>query len=242
LKAKRLKNAGRLLHVLATAGAAAAFMYTAWAWTENHLLSLNADIWTEHYAAGELVYRSAELAPRLTLWFVGAFPTLTLILGWQLWGSGPQDESGRVQSVQRVTRLGIASLAATALAAWSYYSALDSAVRETLVGPLSGPYVVVAGVGLLLQLVAWLWQRRLTAFNLRCLLLVTVGLLMSLVGSTAVREARRLVAIDISSYFEAQAAAANVGGLPLFLTFFTVNAALIGVAIYLVARSLRADA
>lgn len=64
---------------------------------------------------------------------------------------------------------------------------------------------------------------------------------MSLVGSTAVREARRLVAIDIGSYFEVHVVAANVGGLPLFLTSFTVSAALIGVAIYLVVRSFRTD-
>ena len=65
LKSHALGRAGRALRGLATFVAFVCFFYTAWAWTENHVLSLHEEAWREQYASNHWLYRNAEIWPRL---------------------------------------------------------------------------------------------------------------------------------------------------------------------------------
>ena len=71
----------------ATIVAFACFFYTAWAWTENHVLSLNKEAWKNDYGSNNYIYRNAEIWPRLGYWITASFSTLAIALAWQLhWG------------------------------------------------------------------------------------------------------------------------------------------------------------
>jgi hypothetical protein len=62
---------------------------------------------------------------------------------------------------------------------------------------------------------------------------------MTIVGALVVREARRLAAIDIAALFDTHRHAAQVGGMSVFLAFFTVNAVVITACVLIVKRALR---
>jgi hypothetical protein len=127
--------------------------------------------------------------------------------------------------------LALGGLALSAVCGGLYYLAMDDAARRHVTGALAGLYLGAAVLGLLLQAIAWMaqWLRlrlrpRLSAAWLG---VASVGVLTTVIGATVVREAIRLSAIDIHALYERHARAATVGGMPIFLLFFAVNAALI---------------
>src|SRR5690606_9115623 len=79
-----LERRSTLLRAGVALGVVAMFLFVAWSWSENHLLSLaSQQTWTEHYSAGRMWYAAPELAPRLSLFLVASFTNLALILAWQ---------------------------------------------------------------------------------------------------------------------------------------------------------------
>ena len=221
----------------------AAFAFTAWTWTENHLLSLDRSAWTSQFAAGDWRYKSAELAPRLALWFAGAFPGMTLIVGWQIWlaqrSLPPEERGGAI----RTSFLALGGLLVAACAAAAYTATLPPAIRETVLGPAGRPYVWACAMGWLLQLAAWGWHWRTGEFSPVSLTIAAIGWLASAAGVTVLREVRRLATVDLAKLASQHAAAYETGGFSVFAIFLAVNAALIAVCVAIVVKGRRcADA
>lgn len=229
LKAKRVREwpgAGRIAVGL---GAFAMFAFVGWSWVENHLLSVEpASTWQAHYAAGEHVYWTPELVPRLLLWFVAAFPTMALMVGWQLRGG---DAGART-----LAAIGIGGIVVSA--AWSgrYFLLLSDAARVAVTGPVASPYLAMSLAGGAVELLAW-WavfrQRRLST---RWLVVGTVGLVVNFAGTAVMNESIRLATLDLARLYARHAEAWKVSGLPVFLFFFAVNAVLIAWCIRLTRR------
>lgn len=78
----RRKNAVRTLVVLA---ALFCFLFVGYSWTENHLLANQGQsTWTQFYESRTIFYYDQTLISRLLVWFFAAFPTMWMVLGWQL--------------------------------------------------------------------------------------------------------------------------------------------------------------
>lgn len=219
--------------VVAT-GALACFAFTGYSWTENHLLSVQPSAWAGFYGSGAMAHGAPDLLPRIATWALGGFPTLAAILGWQLQGRTDID----ARSVRRLCALALAGLALAAGSGALHYQVLDDRLREVHFGPLAGPYLVAASLGLALQGVAWAAQARTGLLGTRWLAAASAGCLVTILGMSVVREGLRLTRIDLGPLFAQHEHAAAVGGLPVFLFFLAVNAALIAWAIVRVRRDL----
>ena len=123
------------------------FLFVAWSWTENHLLGLAQDQWAEQYASGRLVYWSREQLPRLAVWYVGAFPTLAVLLGWQVQFHLRRGTPWPDSPVPRLLRIALAALLASALAALVYFLSLNANTRGALLRDGGAFYVGLAFVG-----------------------------------------------------------------------------------------------
>ena len=241
-KAKRVQAWPRLITFPLGLLTFSGFAFIAWSWTENHLLSINPGAWAEHYADGDMMYRSREVLPRLAVWFAGSFPTLALVLGWQLWylqRDVPDEETvGR----HRMSLLALSGLITAAIAVALYGVALPPEVREAVTGIMGWPYVFLAGCGWGVQFASWLQIRRSPRLEKIWLATASAGLLMTLVGVAMIREIIRWFRLDGNALFPLHEQSAGVGGLPLFLVFFVVNAALVAYCIIRVRRGLAAGA
>lgn len=204
----------------------AGFAFIAWSWTENHLLSINAGVWAEHYAAGNWMYKSREVLPRLAVWFAGSFPTLALVLGWQLWYLQRDVPDQETVGRHRMSMLALAGLVTSAVASALYAVAIPPEVREAITGYMGWPYVFLAGSGWGVQFASWLQVRRSARLEKIWLTTASVGLLMTLTGAAMIREIIRWFRMDEKVLFPLHKQAAEVGGLSIFLLFFVVNAAL----------------
>jgi len=212
------------------------FLYVAWLWTMNHLLSVQSvGTWSLQYAAGTVFYRTSELWPRLGLWVASSFPTLAVWLAWQLWlnvdgGSelltDIEQETSRAD-VRHVAGMGLAGLAVTGLLAALYGSLLPGDIRSIITGRLSGSYLVVAGIGMAVQFAGWWTARKSSRLSRPLLILLTGGLAATLTGLAVAREAIRLARVDIADLYVAHAAAAQISGFWLFACVLIINVALI---------------
>ena len=121
---------------------------------------------------------------------------MALLVAWQLWYA---ERHGWPVSVapRDFVRLPLIGLVASALAGAIYYAVLSDEVRDPLRGPLAGGYLWAALVGWGVQVVAWIGQRSGNRLSARWLALASSGALVALLGLTAVREARRLLAIAL---------------------------------------------
>lgn len=205
--------------------------FTGYSWTENHLLSVRSPaFWGEFYATRAQIYHDPQLLPRLLVWAVGSVPTLVLVLAWQHWYRG----TGRPGALARAAGIGLFLTGGPA--AW-YYLAIDDATRGVFVSPLAAPYYAAASLGLLVQAIGWAWIGLSHSLDGRKLLVPSLGLVLTVGGMTVCREAVRIAALGperFEALFPGHAEAFGKGGLFVFLGFFAVNAALIGVVFWLV--------
>ncbi|MEM6798563.1 MAG: hypothetical protein AAF589_03530 [Planctomycetota bacterium] len=237
-KSKRLTEDRPWLRMLLSVGVLACFAFVAWSWTENHLLSTRGQAaWTEQYASGGWFYGDPELPPRLTLWYVGAFPTLAAIVAWQLAVSRPSEEAEADAAARRsLARLALSALTAAAIAAAVYGFSLPEDVR-TGVFRRASAYLALGGIGAAAQVYGWATVLKRGGPPAGApLAAISFGVLAATTGVTVAREARRLAAIDITAFYESHAQASGVGGLAVFVLFFAVNAALIAGVVVLVRR------
>jgi len=214
----------------------ACFLYVAWLWTMNHLLSVQSlETWTAQYAEGTVYYRTSELLPRLALWVASSFPTLAVWLAWQLWWNvdgGPElltdieRETSRAD-IRHVALVGMIGLALMAVLALYYGSVLPAAIRSAITGRLSGIYLVIAALGIAVQFAGWMQIRRQSQLSRSLLIVQTAGLAATLTGLTVVREAIRLARVNISDLYTAHSAASEVRGFGLFVCILLINVALI---------------
>jgi hypothetical protein len=227
LKSRRIGEWPAAARAAVGGGAWLCFAFAGYSWTENHLLSTHESAWTSFYASGSMIYRSPELLPRLAVWFVGAIPTLAVLVAWQLW---LRQRAGRTlprTELSRLALLALGGLALSAVCGGLYYLALDDVARRHVTGALASLYLGAAVLGLLLQAIAWMAQWLRPRLSVAWLGVASAGVLTTVIGATVVREAIRLSAMDIHALYERHTRAATVGGMPIFLIFFAMNAALI---------------
>lgn len=235
-KTKWLQARGTTVTWLVRTIAWLCFAFIAWSWTENHLLSLQRSSWVAQYESGRWTFQSAELIPRLSLWFLGSVPTLALALGWQTrWILGESQVDGDA-AVRLVSRLGLAGLALTVAAGGWYATQLPAEVRARLLTSLGLPYFVLAVVGLAVQFLGWWRIHNRQSLSRGVLWLLTAGWTAALVGGTVLRECRRLIALDLAPLEQLHQDASRVGGLVAFLIFFAVNTGLIVYSVIIVRR------
>lgn len=239
LKARRVNAWPRWAAALLALGAFSCFAFTGYSWTENHLLSRQEAQWADFYVADGVFFRDPELLPRLCVWFLGAFPTMAVLVGWQLRHLAQRARRPVSDRAPRTLALLSAIILALSAAAGTwYYQTLDAAARAALTGVVAFPYLGIAIGGMILQAVAWLVQMGRPAFSGRCLTVASFGVLAAITGVTVARETLRLNDIGWEAYSPDHANAWQVGGLPVFLVFAVLNAGLIVLCLILVRRGL----
>ena len=111
IKSHSLTGRWAILRGPVTIVALACFSYTAWAWTENHVLSLHEEVWKHQYSSGNYIYRNAEIWPRLGYWITASFATLAVVLAWQLhWGRRLHDPVNLDLATRRLRSLALLGL------------------------------------------------------------------------------------------------------------------------------------
>jgi len=238
-KSKRWHDWSRAVRAVISCGILLCFAFVAWSWTENHLLSLQSqERWTTEFLRGKWFFFDSELIPRLTVWYVGAFPMLAMALGWQFW-----IDSGAAVSrdiVRMLSRTALFTSAGAALAALGYYLALPEELRSALLTGSGIAYLVIAGVGFTLQVFGWWRMLREGALSRPWLSAAAVGMSVAVVGMSALRELRRAAAIDLTKLTTSHEAVTHAGGFGVFVLFFLLNTGSIIGVVVLVRRGLRA--
>jgi cytochrome bd ubiquinol oxidase subunit I len=216
------------------------FFFTAWAWTENHVLSLHREEWNTQLISHAYIYRNSEISPRLGYWITASFTTLAVAVAWQLhWGRRFHDPINLDLAARRLRSLAILGLAMSAAEAWLWVLWLDTSARAPLLSILALPYGMTALLGMAIQAGGWLPVKTATGLTTLRLTIISGGNAMTLIGALVVREARRLAAIDITGLFDTHRQAAQVGGMGVFLVFFAINAAVVTACVLIVKRALR---
>lgn len=253
LKSQTVRTGRSWLRHLVGWGAALCFLFTAYSWVENHLLSLDGAEWAGFYTAQRWNYSNDALVPRLGIWLFGAFPTMALLVGWQLLYTRGADRSEAVvrRDLKRAAGIALGGMVlAMACAVW-FYTRLALDARLALSGAVGGPYAWVAGVGVVLQVAAWcgllISSRRAdraegfarSAAVTGWLGLASAGCLCELVGVLVLRECLRIEAVDFAALFAAHERIASAGGMGVFLIFLVLNGGLIAGVVVLIRRELR---
>ena len=222
-------------------GVLAMFLFVAWSWSENHLLSLaGQQAWTEHYAGGRMWHQSAELLPRLSLWMIGSLTTLSVIVAWQLRGSAT------TLLVRRLALIGTCGMVGSLAAGGWYWTALPTEVQLAVKQPGNLTVLVVAAGGVLATLAAWGHMARRGRLDTVRLWLATAGLAIAIPSATLLREVRRYVGLnEVDQWRKAVDAAsdsAHLQGFGVFLLFFVGNLVIIALLIRMLRRRLNDDA
>lgn len=246
LKAKRVRRWALAARFAVGCGAFACFAFVGWSWVENHLLSLQPETtWATQYGSGTVIFRSPELIPRLTLWFAAAFPTMALVVGWQLLfrardDNGKADAPSQVPGSRRTAAIAIVGIVLSSVTAGIYFSLLNAPAREAIMGTFALPYAAMAAVGGAIQLFAWIAQFARRGLARRWLLVASTGLVINFIGMAVVNESTRLATFQASgkldTLFARQEEAFQVGGFPVFVLFLIVNAGLIAFCVRLVRK------
>lgn len=236
------------------------FGFIAWSWTENHLLSVQGlDVWRREYVSEGVIFHTPELAPRLALWFCGTFPTMALVLAWQLWWlHGPSaaratprtlEASGAfsggmsaIPGTRRTAFLALTGLLLSGVCAGFYFRALEPAQRDAVTGAAARVYLGLVLAGWAVQVAGWGRQYAVAAMCRSRLLLITAGLVSTILGVAVVRECVRISRIDMAALLPQHLDAAEKGGLPVFAAFLAINAVAIACCIRLVLRTPKSPA
>jgi hypothetical protein len=227
------------------------FAFTAYSWTENHLLSSDPSVWADHYAEGRMLYTSGALWPRFALWLAGAIPVMAAALGWQLRAAeragdatrADGDDDAPVESAApSVALVALAGLLVAAIAAAVFAATLSVDQRGALTGALAGPWLLVAAVGALVQAGAWARMWLAGQWTRRALLAATAGAAASIVGLATTREALRLHGLgvqDEATLADWCARAADSGGFAVFAVVTLGAAGVIAWCVGLVRHGLK---
>jgi hypothetical protein len=228
------------LEGLIALAACACFVFVAWAWTGTHVLGLHDAQWPHHHHSPRWIYSDAEVWPRLGYWITASFPTLAVALAWQLhWGRRLHQPGDLDLASRRLKTLAFLGLLTSAAEAWLWQLWLEGSARNVVSSVLALPYGLLTFAGMGIQASGWLSIQTGAQLTTRRLALISAGAALMILGSTVVREARRLTAIDVTKLFELHRQASQAPGGALFLTCFGANAAIIAACVLIVRRALR---
>jgi len=223
-----------------TVPAFACFLFTAYSWAENHLLSLaSQDQWTRFYADRRNFFVDLRLVVRLIMWSGGAVGIMLLIVGWQLRGLIRRSGALVGQNAIRASRVALVSLVIGAIAAVAY-SVMDAAWREQVLGDAM-VYAIIALIGGVAQTIGWLRIGRRGVLAGLDLSIASIGAVLTLVAVAAVRESVRVAALQPSQQADHLRDVAANGGWITFLSFAAANAIVITACAIAVRRGLRRE-
>jgi hypothetical protein len=233
---------------------AACFLFVAFCWTANHLLSLDATQWPAAFESGTAVNSPLAMSLRLATWVTGTFPVMSLLAAWQLRGMRSRTE-GWVDAGEpvdwnmqfhrehrRLIKVSLAGLIASTVCASSYFATLPENIRSHIVGAAGFPWllILIGSAAIVAIVLIRQWQK--TCFCRCWLISLTVAMSVVLVAAASLREIIRLAQADLTSVARSTAAAWKIGGFGLFLLFTVVNAGLMTFCIYLVKRGAKTTA
>ncbi|QDU57107.1 hypothetical protein [Aeoliella mucimassa] len=236
-KTKWLEARGKGLQALVAVGVLAMFLFVAWSWSENHLLSLaGQETWTEQFAAGRWWHQTAELPPRLSLWMIGSLATFAVLLGWQLMDTADK------QTVGRLSLTALSGAGGAVLAAIWYAVVLPESVTKALQQPWPLALLVVGGVGLAGFVASWGMIAKSGQLQTKWMISASASIGLAIIAATLLREVRRYVALVGVEQWDAAVRdtqqAAHTQGLGVFLLFFVGNAVVIAGIIWNVRKRL----
>lgn len=249
IKSKAVSHWAFSIRLALSISVAACFLFMAFCWTANHLLSLDESLWPEAYRSREAVKSVGTLSLRLLTWIFGAFPTMSVLASWQLRGMRTRTKHWDATITQsdwmamfdvEHRRLAIASMAGFACAlitAMSYALTLDRTVASQFTSSVGLPWLLLAVASIMIQVIGWFTLVRRWNLSHRWLCVITGALSCTLVATASLREIVRLSHADLGKVAVATQAAANVGGFELFVVFTAMNIGLMVWCIRLVSRS-----
>lgn len=227
---------------------AGSFLFVAFCWTTNHLLSLDASQWPMAYETGYAVQSLPALCLRLATWITGTFPAMGVLMAWQLRGMRSRTEAWRDFAADvnwlklieeedcRIAWASLIAMVASLILAFCYFLTLPEAVRSNLTGAAGVLWIVVLLSSSGLMMTGFIRQRRNHSSSLNWLITITAAVIVQLTAAASLREIIRLSQADLSAVAQSTNAAAKIGGLGMFLVFTLLNAGLIAFCLWLVRR------
>ncbi|VTS01202.1 hypothetical protein [Tuwongella immobilis] len=205
--------------------------FTGYAWTENHLLSVQpTQAWANFYQSDAIFHTEPQLLPRLLVWAVGSIATFAVLVAWQLAGYERRDaaagESTRESKAPLLAKIALAGMLLTLVATGWYVMMASELTRSAFTGSMALPFLIVATLGMLVQGYGWIRTLQKRSFESIAMACTTAGVLLTIVGMTVCREAIRITTLGeetMTRLMELHQQASTVGGLPAFLIFFVLN-------------------
>jgi hypothetical protein len=235
-KSKKCKSSA-LLSICITFGAFLCFLFAAYSWTENHLISRQTqEVWSNFYTRKAWFYWDKELIPRLTLWVVGAINTTCVLLYWQFfWKERVYSQEFNLEK-RKVCNLAMSSLVVVCVIGIIYYRILDVNIQKVLHQASIYPYLLILIFSLLLQFAFWIYQSTKSKISWKILLLASLCLAVSILSVSVIREGIRLESIHIEQFFAQHEEAIKKGGFFAFLFFTLANSLAVFICVFLVKR------
>jgi len=218
------------------------FLFIGWSWVENHLLSLDREVWPAFYASTQLFYANSLTLPRCAAWLGVSFPTMAMLLSWQLRERAGRERFEVAPEARRLAAVALCGLVLAALCLAWYRAELEPAAAASLRQPIAGPYVWIVAVAAVVQGAGWLTVAVSRKLFRSVLAVITLGAVGFVAGICVLREVLRLATKDLVVLTDLHERAAHIGGLGVFLVFFVLNVALITYCVVLVRRAIRARA
>ncbi len=248
LKSKRIASSGIIVRAIVVIGIAASFLFVAFCWTANHLLSVNEASWPEVYVTAEVVAPLKVILPRLGLWVAGTFPVMAILAGWQLlYYSRKPDGNGVVCSVaglngelRHLARLAVTGLGLAIGCAFIYRAQLSPDVQSALTGPPGMMWLVAAAVGCALQAAGWFFQMRNGCFCPRMLSMISAGVLLTLTATASPHQSANNTHVITEAIAANTKAAFAIGGFGLFVVCAVITSLLMAWCIRLTKTGRRA--
>ncbi len=238
IKARFAGRGSRLFRLSLAAFAAACFGFVGFSWTANFTVSTSPSEWSAIYETQRFSLDWLFLGSRVLIWLGGSFCTLSCVLAWQL---HVESESELDRNNRRLGIMSIVGLAISLAGAVVHLLRSDPVARDAVFSWIGSVYVIAALIGAAMQLTGWLSAIRGTRSEWLNRLLITLGLVLSLLSVSTIREILRMSILSGPELFELHAESAKVGGLFVFLVFAGLNGFLITLCIVMCRRGIRRE-
>lgn len=241
IKSKMASKWNAVARTALVVSACGCFLFVAFCWTANHLLSISPGSWTSAYMSGRTIESYFAVATRLSTWVSGAFPTMSVLAAWQLAYRKPASEAeddALALEPKRLAYIAVSGLIAAVLFSMLYLIAMGPVSRGAVLGAPGRVWVGLLGMGIVAQAAVWWVQRKEEDFRLVYLAIIAGGSVLTLLATASLREVIRLSQVDHTLVATTTGSAAKVDGFWVFVAFVVMNFGLIGYCVWLVRTKL----